>query len=142
MQFTIDIHAPKASIWNILWDDSTFRDWASIIDEGIYLSGEIKEGNEVQFISSVSGYGVTSLIAELNPGEFVLFRHMSDTQEQGERERENEWTGGMESYALTENGGVTTLTVELDVPPEQAETFAFILPKALERIKTLAENSA
>ena len=104
------------------------------------MVGELKEGSEVQFISSVSGYGVTSLIEKLARSEFVSFRQMADTKDSGEREREKEWTGGEESYSLGENDDVTTLTVNMDVPPGQEETFKNIFPKALERVKILAEK--
>ena len=140
MQFSIEIKAAKEKVWSTLWDDQTFREWASIIDEGTYIVGEIKEGNEVQFISSVSGYGVTSLVEKLTLNEFVSFRQIADTKDSGEREREKEWTGGTESYSLAENDGVTTLTVDIDVPPGQEETFQVRFPKALERVKYLAEK--
>ena len=140
LQFSIKIKAPKEKVWNTLWDDKTFRDWASIIDEGTYMVGEIKEGNEVQFISSVNGYGVTSLIEKLVPNEFVLLRHMADTKESGREEREKDWTGGTESHSLAEIDGVTTLTVTFDVPTELEETFQVRFPKALERVKILAEK--
>ena len=139
-QFSIEIKAPRERVWNMLWEDKTFRNWGNIIDEGQYMVGEIKEGNEVQFISSVSGYGVTSLIEKLVTNEFVSFRQMADTKDSGEREREKEWTGGTESYSLAENNGVTTLTVDIDVPPGQEETFKVRFPKALERVKILAEK--
>ncbi len=140
MKFSIEIAASKEKVWNTLWDDKTFRDWGNIIDEGQYKVGEMKEGNEVQFISSVSGYGVTSLIEKLTPNEFVLFRQMADTKESGEQEREKEWTGGTESYELAEKNGITNLTVKIDVPPGQEETFKVRFPKALERVKVLAEK--
>ena len=139
-QFSIEIKTPRERVWNNLWEDKTFRDWASIVDEGMYMVGEIKEGNEVQFISSVSGYGVTSLIEKLALKEFVLFRQIADTKDSGEQEREKEWTDGTESYSLAENDGVTTLTVDIDVPPGQEETFKVRFPKALERVKILAEK--
>ena len=124
-------------VWKTLWEDETFRDWASIIDEGMYMTGDLKEGNEVQFISP-NGNGVTSLVDKLIVNEFVSFRHMMDTKDGGEREKE--WTGTAESYSLTENDGITTLTTLLDVPPGQEETFKDRLPKALERVKFLAEK--
>ncbi len=136
-QFSIEIKASKESVWRTLWGDKTFRDWAKIIDEGMYMVGEIKEGNEVQFISP-TGYGVTSLIEKLVQNELVSFRHMADTKDSGEREKE--WTGGQESYSLAENDGITTLTVDIDVPPGQEENFKNRLPKALERVKILAEK--
>ena len=94
IQFSIEINAAKARVWETLWEDITFRDWANIIDEGTYMKGVMKEGNEIQFISSVSGYGVTDLVEKLNPNEFVLFRHGADTKESGQQEREKEWTAG------------------------------------------------
>lgn len=140
IQFSIEINASKERVWATLWEDVTFRDWANIIDEGTYMKGELKEGNEIQFISSVNGYGVTSLIEKLNLNEFVLFRHSADTKNSGQQEREKEWTGGTESYSLTEKNGVTTLIIKTDAPQDLEETFNTRVPKALERIKTLAEN--
>jgi uncharacterized protein YndB with AHSA1/START domain len=140
LTFSVKINAPKEKVWNTLWDDATFRDWASMIDEGTYMKGVMKEGSEIQFISSVNGYGITSLVEKLIPNEFVSFRQMTDTKEYGEQEREREWTGGKESYSLAEDNGVTTLTNETDVPPGLEETFETRLPKALDRVKKLAEG--
>ena len=139
LQFSIMIKSPKEKVWKTLWEDKTFRDWTNIIDEGMYLKGALKEGNEVQFLSP-SGYGVTSLVERLIANEFVLFRHRLDTLDGLEREKE--WTGGTESYSLKENRGVTTLTVEVDVLPEQEENFKTMLPKALKRVKILSEKNS
>ena len=140
MQFTVTINAPKQTIWNTLWQDATFREWAGFIDPGTYMVGKLKQGEEVQFISAENGYGVTSLVEKVTPGEFLLLRHSADTQDVGTREREKEWTGGAESYTLTEKDDVTTLTAEFDVPPELEEYFSTAYPKALERVKLLSEN--
>lgn len=49
-------------------------------------------------------------------------------------------TGGTESYSLAENNGVTTLTVKIDVPAGLEKIFKDRFPKALARIKFLAEE--
>jgi hypothetical protein len=139
-QFSIEIQASRERVWNTLFEDKSFRDWGNIIDKGQYMVGEIKEGNEVKFISGSSGYGVTSLVEKLIPNEFVSFRQMADTKESGEKERQKEWTGGTESYSLAENDGVTTLRVTIDIPSGLEEMFQDRFPKALERIKFLAEQ--
>lgn len=139
IQFVVEINATKETVWDILWQDETFRQWAGIIDPGTYMVGELKEGNEVQFLSG-NGYGVTSLVEKIIPNEFLLFRHQADTQDNGKQEREKEWTGGKESYLLAEQNGVTTLTASFDVPPEQEEYFQATYPKALKRVKELAEE--
>lgn len=43
MQFVIDIKAPKDVVWNTLWQDETFRDWASVIDPETYMVGDLVE---------------------------------------------------------------------------------------------------
>ncbi len=141
MQFSVEISAPKDKVWDTLWQDATFRQWAGIIDPGTYMKGELKEGSEVQFISAENGYGVTSLVEKLTPGEFLLLRHQADTQGHGQQERAKEWTGGAESYRLTEHDGMTTLTVTFDVPAEMEDYFNTNYPKALDRVKQLAEQA-
>jgi len=138
--YKIIINKPREVVWFTLWDDQSFRDWASFIDEGTYIKGEMKEGNEIQFISSVNGYGVTSLVTKLIPNEYVLFKHASDTQNIGTETRDNQWTGGSESYSLIEIEGQTVLTIKSEIPEELIEIFNERLPKALQRIKELAEN--
>ena len=86
MQFSIEIEAPRGKVWQTLWEDKTLRDWGNIIDEGLYMVGEMAEGNEVQFISP-SGNGVTSKILKFIPNELMSFQHMTDTLDGGERRR-------------------------------------------------------
>ncbi len=140
MEFTIEINATKEKVWDTLWQDETFRQWAGIIDPGTHMVGDLREGNEIQHISG-NGYGVTSLVEKLIPNEFLLLKHSADTQEEGKRERKKQWTGGKESYLLTEKDDVTTLTLASDVPSELEEYFKDTYPKALERIKILAERN-
>jgi uncharacterized protein YndB with AHSA1/START domain len=139
MVFSIEIQTTRENVWETMWQDKTLREWAGIIDPGTYMVGELKEGNEVQFISG-NEYGVTSLVEKLKPGEYVLLRHEADTQDAGERKREKQWTGSKESYLLTEKGGATNLTATFDVPTEMEEYFKEHYPKALERVKFLAES--
>ena len=141
IQFSIEIHASKKRVWDTLWRDETFRQWAGILDEGTYMRGELKEGGKVEYLSSVNGLGVTSLVEKLIPGEYVLLRHSADTKGSGKEERENEWTGGKESYSLTETDGTITLSVAFDVPEKMEGYFKINYPKAFEKVKELAEIS-
>lgn len=138
LRFSIQIRATKERVWDTLWRDKTFRKWAGLIDPGTRMVGELKEGNEVQFISG-NGYGVTSRVEKLVEARLLVLRHRADTKEGGKQEREKEWTGLREEYALAEKGGTTTLSVAFDVPPELEEYFRANYPKALEQVRQLAE---
>ncbi len=139
MKFTIEINAPKEKVWNTLWQDGTLREWAGIVDPGTYMIGELKEGSTVQF-NSAEGYGVTSYVAKLELNEYVLFKHKADTKDGGEKNREDQWTGGNESYTLIEKNGTTTLTLMFDVPEELEQFMNESYPKALSRLKELSER--
>ena len=139
MQFSIEIEAPREKVWQTLFDDKTFRDWGSIIDEGQYMEGVLAEGNEVQFISA-SGMGVTSVIEKLILHEYIAFKQVADTMDSGKKERDKEWTGGTESFELIEKNNSTNLIVKIDIPPGLEEIFEDRFPKALERVKILAEK--
>jgi len=139
LQLSVHINAPKEKVWNALWEDQSFREWAGIIDPGTYTVGELIEGNEIQFISAENGYGVTSLVEKLIPNEYLLLRHSADTQDTGTREREKQWAGGSEQYSLAEEQGGTTLSVVFDVPAELEELLKVSYHKAFEKVKELAE---
>lgn len=139
MQFSVQINATKEKVWDTLWQDETLRQWAGIIDPGTHLVGDLKLGNQIQFISG-NGYGVSSLVKQLTKNEFLLLHHNADTQDEGKNTRDNQWTGGSESYQLTEQNHTTKLTVTFDVPPELEDYFQTTYPKALQKIKSLSEN--
>lgn len=141
MQFSVAIEANKVVVWDTLWRDETFRQWASVIDPETYMVGELKQGSEVQFISADGGYGVTSMVETLIDNEYLVLRHSADTQDEGSRGREKEWTGGTEVYSLTEKDGVTTVSVTFDVPINMTAYFTLNYPKALGVVKELAENN-
>ncbi len=141
MQFSVAIKANKVVVWDTLWRDETFRQWASVIDPETYMVGKLKQGSEVQFISADGGYGVTSMVETLIDNEYLVLRHSTDTQDEGSRGREKEWTGGTEVYSLTEKDGVTTVSVTFDVPINMTAYFTLNYPKALGVVKELAENN-
>ncbi|MOA63191.1 hypothetical protein D3C78_1888330 [compost metagenome] len=51
------------------------------------------------------------------------------------------WTPAFENYAFAEKDGGTEVTVELDMPEDFFEHADESWPKALEKLKALAETS-
>ncbi len=145
MQHTIEIHASKEKVWQVLWSDETLRDWAGMIDPGTYMTGTLEEGGEVNFIGNSEGgvrYGVTSRVDKLVPNEYILFTRTADIVLQPDgaiEKRASQWAGTTEEYKLEESNGVVTLTNTQDVPDELVEYFNAKLPEVLQRIKVLAE---
>jgi len=142
IEHSIDINAPKENVWQALWSDQSLRDWASIIDEGTYMDGSLQEGNEVNFISSVSGYGVVSKVEKIIPNKYISFMQIADIKVGKDgtlQKRDRQWTGGKESYEIEEKDGKVALSIKQETPDELVEYFKVKIPQALQRVKTLAE---
>ena len=140
--FSIDIHAPKVKVWHTLWDEDTYRAWTSVFNEGSYAVSDWEEGSKIQFLSS-DGSGMFSIIAAKRPNEFMSFRHLGivkDGEEQHIDEETENWSGALENYTLSENNGITHLLVEMDMVEDHQQYFQDTFPKALERVKELAEK--
>ena len=142
LNFSTNINAPKKKVWDILWNDSTYRAWTSAFAEGSYArTDNWKEGSKVLFLDP-KGDGMVSLVAKNNPNEFMSFKHLGEVKngiEDTSRDKVKGWSGAMENYTLKEQNGTTTLLVEMDSTDEFNDYFSKTWPKALDKLKSLAE---
>ena len=139
LHFSIDIDAPREAVWNVLWNDATFRDWTSVFAEGSYAVSDWKEGSTIQFLDPNSGSGMSAVIETKRPHEFMSFRHVAEIH--SGQERRLPGYGALENYTLEDNGGSTTLIVELDTFEAYQQMFEEKFPQALHRVKTLSEQA-
>ena len=140
LHFSVDIAAPREKVWKVLWDDATYGDWTSVFAEGSYAVSDWNEGSTIQFIDPESRSGMSAIIEKKQPGEFISFRHEAEIRN-GQVQPPAGWSGAHENYTLKKSGGGTTLTVDLDAPDEHRQTFESKFPKALQRVKSLAETT-
>lgn len=141
-QFTILIDAPREKVWNILWDDASYRDWTSVFMEGSRAETDWKKGSKALFLSG-SGEGMVSRIEESIPNEFMSIKHLGVVKNGVEiidDEKAKEWAGALENYTLEMVNGKTKLTIDMDIADEYKDYFQTTWPKALERVKELAEK--
>lgn len=141
LTFSTHIRASKNRVWHVLWDDASYRQWTAAFHEGSYAESDWQEGSKILFLGS-GGDGMVSRIARLVPNEFMSFQHLGEMKggvEDFSSAEAQGWAGAHENYTLRENGGGTELSVELDVENSFAEYFVGAFPKALARVKELAE---
>jgi hypothetical protein len=101
-----------------------------------------KEGDKVLFLGGDGTSGMVSRIARNVPNEFMSFEHlgeMKDGVEDTTSDRVKGWAGSHENYTLKGEGTGTELTVELDINEEFKEMFSGLFPKAIDKVKQLAE---
>lgn len=141
VQFSVEINAPKEKVWNVLWDDATYRKWTSVFSEGSYAVSDWKEGSRVHFLNA-NNDGMYSVIDQCIENKIMNFKHIGNIKHGVEMPLDattENWSGATENYTLNEKNGITTLTVDTNIVGEYQDYFNEKFPLALDLIKKLAE---
>lgn len=148
LHFTTTINAPADKVYRAMLGldkVSTYEYWTSVFNPTSTFEGNWKKGDKMYFIGvdeSGKRGGMVSEIAENKPAEFVSIRHygiLDGDTEVTTGELVEKWTGGHENYSFNEQNGVTTVTVEMDIVPEYFDYFKETYPRALDKLKEIAE---
>ena len=141
-QFKTSIKAPRQHVWELLWGKDSYPEWTSVFAEGSHAETDWKKGSKVLFLDG-QGRGMVSRVEENIPNEFMSFEHLgevTDGKEDTVSEKVKQWAGAHENYTLKTVDGGTELVVDMDVAEEFEEMFSEVFPKALNKLKTMAEK--
>ncbi|GAB2553912.1 SRPBCC domain-containing protein [Spirosoma areae] len=141
----IVLDAPREKVWDILWNEATYPAWTAPFSEGSRVESTWEEGSKVLFLDG-NNEGLVSTVAVNKPNECMSFIHVGtikDGVEDLDSAETRKWSGASENYTLkTVDGGKTELTVDLDVTDDHKAYFEETWPKALAKLKELAEANA
>jgi uncharacterized protein YndB with AHSA1/START domain len=138
LQFSVNINAAREKVWEVLWNDTTYRQWTAVFIEGSYAESDWKEGSSIKFLSP-GGNGMFGVIDKLIPNTQMSFKHLGEIK--GGKEEKAAWAGATENYYLKESNGVTELRVGMETSGgEMDKYFRETFPKALERVKEISEE--
>lgn len=148
LTFTTIINAPKEKVWHTMLDDATYRQWTKAFNEGSRYEGVWETGSEMKFIgcdeNGKESGGMYSRIKEARPYEFVSIEHLGMINENGEIDTTSEsvkkWTPAFENYTFKDVDGGTEVLVEIDISDEWKDMFNDMWPKALVKLKEIAER--
>lgn len=149
MHFAITINAPKDKVWNTMLQDETFRLWAAAFNPSgpTWYEGDWKQGSKIVFLgASEDGKvsGMVSRIKEARPHEFISIEHLGvveDGKEDTTSEKAKRFAPALENYTFVDRDGATEVQVEMDTVEEHRQMFEASWPKALERLKQIAETT-
>src|SRR4051812_2131578 len=141
-EFKIAIDAPREKVWNILWDDDSYQAWTAAFTEGSHAITDWKKGSKVLFLDG-KGMGMVSKIDETIPNEYMSFEHLGyvkDGVEDVSSDEVKNFAGAHENYTLKDVDGKTELIVDMDINDQYKDYFTQTFPKALAKVKELAEQ--
>ncbi|MDQ3046366.1 MAG: SRPBCC domain-containing protein [Bacteroidota bacterium] len=142
IKFATTINVPAEKVWNVLFNDETYRLWTSVFCEGSHAVSDWKEGSKILFMDGNKA-GMSSLIAKKDKPTFMSFKHIGEIKDGNELPKDEKttlWSGAMENYSLKEVNSNTELTVEVDLTEEHIGYFQDAFPKGLAKVKELSEN--
>jgi hypothetical protein len=120
----------------------TYKMWTAVFCEGSYYEGTWTAGDRIRFLAP-NGSGLSSVIAESRPPEYVSIKHLCeiiDGVEDTTNDRARGWTNAFENYTFTAVGGETEVSVAMDIPSEYEAYMRETWPKALAQLKLLCED--
>lgn len=136
------IDASREKVWDILWSDAGYRLWTAVFSEGSRAETDWKKGSRILFLNE-KNEGMVSAVAEHIPNEFMSIKHLGsvkDGVEDMNSPEAKEWSGSLENYTLRAADGKTELVVEMDITAEYMDYFEEVWPRALGKVKELAEQ--
>lgn len=136
------IKAPRERVWDILWGDTSYNKWTSAFSEGSRAETDWQEGSKVYFLNG-NNEGMVAIIQKKVPNEYMSFKHVGMINkgvEDLESEEVQKWAGATENYTLKNNNGSTELIVDMDIQENYLDYFDETWPKAMDKLKNLAEE--
>jgi uncharacterized protein YndB with AHSA1/START domain len=144
LHYTISIDAPKETVWNAMLGHEGYKAWADEFapGSGSDYEGSWEKGQKIRFGDGKEG--MSSMIAENRPYEFVSIKHLGfikggveDTQSAEVRA----WAPAFENYSFSEKNGKTEVKVDVEEIPQMEEEFMDdVWPKALAKLKDICEH--
>lgn len=146
LHFSIDINAPKETVWETMLGEDSYREWTEVFAPGSHYLGDWNKGSKILFLApddSGKVGGMVSRIKDNRPFNYISIEHLGiveDGKEDTSSESVTSWAGALENYTFREKNGTTEVLVEMDIVEEYEEMFRDLWPKALKKLKGLAEK--
>lgn len=146
LKFSITINTPPEKVWNTMLGKDSYREWTDVFSSGSHYIGDWSQGSKILFLAPDKAgkiSGMVSRIRESRPWQFVSIEHLGfveDGKEDTTSEAVAGWAGALENYTFKDIGGKTEVLVEMDTSDEYREMFENTWPKALDKLKELAEQ--
>lgn len=146
LHFSITINAPKGKVWDTMLGKESYKKWTDVFMAGSHYVGDWSEGSKILFLApgeSGKMEGMVSRIKENRLHEYVSIEHLGfvhNGKEDTSSDEVKSWAGAFENYTFKENNGATEVLVDMDTNDQYKEMFEDLWPKALQKLKKLAEE--
>ncbi|SDG38192.1 Activator of Hsp90 ATPase homolog 1-like protein [Pedobacter terrae] len=137
IKFKTTINATKEKVWEVLFGVETYPKWTAVFAEGSQVETDWKKGSRAIF-GDGKGNGMLAVIHENIPHQYLSIKHIGEIKDG--KETLHNWGESFENYTLNEKDSITELLIDMDIVKEWVEYFQETWPKALAKVKEIAEK--
>lgn len=141
--FKTTINASREKVWDVLFGTATYPLWTAIFSEGSAVTTDWKKGSRALFHDG-NNKGMIAEISENIYPSYLGITHLGmydNGVEDFDSEEVKPWAGATENYSLTAVEGGTELGIDIMITPAYKDYFMQTWPKALDKVKELAEQN-
>jgi Polyketide cyclase / dehydrase and lipid transport len=146
LHFEISINAEPEKIWHAVVDPNSYREWTTEFNPTSRFEGGWDKGDAIRFLGTNDKgevEGMVSEIAESRKHSFISIRHkgyIHGDKEDTTSEAIRKWAPAYENYTLIKMNDCTRFEVDMDAENAFVAMFSEMWPKALKRLKEIAER--
>ncbi|RYE57478.1 MAG: SRPBCC domain-containing protein [Sphingobacteriales bacterium] len=146
LRFNIEINAPASKVFQAIIDDKMYREWTSEFSPSSFFRGSWNKGDKIYFVGTGEDGkegGMIATVVENIPNKQISLRHLGILDGKDEitsGPKVEGWVNAMEEYFFNEQNGITSFDVAVDTKSEFKDYFENTWPKALNKLKEIAER--
>ncbi len=143
LNYEIIIEVPIQKVWDLLWNEETYKEWTQFFAPGSQFKTDWKIGGKTYFLDT-KGNGMVSTIKTLDEPNEIIFSHLGIVNhgiEDTKSKEVEQWSGAEEQYflrAIDEN--TTQLRAIVHTEKEYEKHMNAGFNKGFEVLKNLAEH--
>lgn len=138
IEFKTEINASAEKVWDVLFGKDTYPKWTVAFAENSSVETDWQKGSKAIF-GDGTGNGMLAVIEDNIPNKFMSIKHLGEVKDG--KEELKDWGEPLENYSLSEKDGKTELKIDMGITDEWKGYFEETWPKALQKVKDLAEGS-
>lgn len=147
LRYEITINAPQKKVWQATTEDKNYREWTAPFHPGSYFEGSWKQGEKMRFLGPDKDGQTGGMLSQIEKSDypsFISIKHYGQIvkgKEDTTSDEVKKWAPSYENYTIEKiNDSSTKFIAELDMPEEWAGMMDESWPKALNKLKEVAER--
>lgn len=147
LRYEVKINAPQEKVWKATTEAKNYTEWTKPFHPSSYYEGGWNQGDKIRFLGKDENGEVGGMLSQIDKSEYpsyISIKHYGQIvkgKEDTTSDEVKKWAPSYENYTLEKINDTTThFMAELDMAEEWAEHMDTAWPKALDKLKEIAER--